>query len=346
MMLDAFVRAKSHAQSALSNEPLAAVGNLGEPARPSENGTAATEKASLDLAAVRSAVETNRIDLYLQPIVSLPQRKVRYYEATSRLRSEAGEMLHASAFVPLAESGDLMPKIDSMVAFRCIQLVRRLLLKNHEIGMFCHLSAQTLSDAIFLPQMLEFLAANRAIAPSLVLQFKHSAVAAMGATEHEGLAALSDRGFRFSLDDVTDLRLDPTELANRGFRFIKVHSDVLLKTHWRGLPGVQPADFSDLLGRHGIELIVDRIENEKSVIDLLDHDVRYGQGSLFSPPRPVRPEALQPAPDAADARAPARSAEGNPLPPASHPAVPASPRAQDAEPGTLMHMSTGIAARG
>ena len=154
----------------------------------------------MDLAAVRSAVETNRIDLYLQPIVSLPQRKVRYYEATSRLRSEEGEMLHASAFVPLAESGDLMPKIDSKVAFRCIQLVRRLLLKNHDIGMFCHLSAQTLSDAIFLPQMLEFLAANRAIAPSLVLQFKHSAVAAMGATEHEGLAALSDRGFRFSLD--------------------------------------------------------------------------------------------------------------------------------------------------
>ena len=31
---------------------------------------------------IAAAVDSNRIDLYLQPIVTLPQRKVRYYEAT------------------------------------------------------------------------------------------------------------------------------------------------------------------------------------------------------------------------------------------------------------------------
>jgi cyclic-di-GMP phosphodiesterase TipF (flagellum assembly factor) len=30
---------------------------------------------------VRAAIEANRVELYLQPIVTLPQRKVRYYEA-------------------------------------------------------------------------------------------------------------------------------------------------------------------------------------------------------------------------------------------------------------------------
>ena len=35
----------------------------------------------------------NRIDLYLQPIVTLPQRKVRFYEALSRLRTEDGEIV-------------------------------------------------------------------------------------------------------------------------------------------------------------------------------------------------------------------------------------------------------------
>ena len=29
------------------------------------------------------------------------------------------------------------------------------------------------------------------------------------------------------------------------------------------------------------------------MVDLLDYDVRFGQGFLFSPPRPVRAEALQ-----------------------------------------------------
>jgi cyclic-di-GMP phosphodiesterase TipF (flagellum assembly factor) len=29
------------------------------------------------------------------------------------------------------------------------------------------------------------------------------------------------------------------------------------------------------------------------VVDLLDYDVKFGQGFLFSPPRPVRPEVMQ-----------------------------------------------------
>ncbi len=36
---------------------------------------------------VLQAIDAQRIDMYLQPIVTLPQRKVRYYEATSRLRT-------------------------------------------------------------------------------------------------------------------------------------------------------------------------------------------------------------------------------------------------------------------
>src|SRR4051794_5979520 len=35
------------------------------------------------LAAVKNAVEENRLDIYLQPMVTLPQRKVRYYEAVT-----------------------------------------------------------------------------------------------------------------------------------------------------------------------------------------------------------------------------------------------------------------------
>src|SRR5262249_43421138 len=41
------------------------------------------------------------------------------------------------------------------------------------------------------------------------------------------------------------------------------------------------------------DLIAERIETETTVVDLLDYDVRFGQGFLFSPPRPVRAEALQ-----------------------------------------------------
>jgi cyclic-di-GMP phosphodiesterase, flagellum assembly factor TipF len=245
------------------------------------------------LATLRNAIEATRIDLFLQPIVTLPQRKVRYYEAMSRLRSETGEVLQAADFIPPAERGGLMPKIDNLVVFRCVQVIRRLLVKNREIGLFCNLSGATLIDGTVFPQMIEFLEANRAIAPSVVFEFTQSFLRTAGPIENEALAALAERGFRFSLDNVTDLRLEPRELATRGFRFIKIPATLLLGRVGGAASDIHPADLSDLLGRFGVDLIAERIESEGMAVDLLDYDVRFGQGFLFSPPRPVRAEALQ-----------------------------------------------------
>jgi len=255
------------------------------------------------LAAIDGATASGRIDLYLQPIVTLPQRKVRYYEALSRLKADNGEVVAAADFLKFAEAGGLMPKLDNLSLLRCVQVVRRLLLKNRDIGLFCNLSTATLADAGF-PQFLQFIEANRAIAPSLVFEFTQSAVRAMGPIEHESLAALAEHGFRFSMDNLTDLRVEPRELTERGFRFVKAPAALLLNRIGAVSTDIHPADLSDLLGRFGIDLIADHIEAETAVVDLLNYDLRFGQGFLFSPPRPVRAEALQGAeaakPDAAE----------------------------------------------
>jgi len=242
---------------------------------------------------IREAVDSNRIDLFLQPIVTLPQRKVRYYEAVARLRAGDGDPLMAADFLPYAEVGGLMPKIDNLMMFRCVQVVRRLLAKNREIGLFCNLSASTLVDAETFPQFTEFMEANKAIAPALVFEFTQGALRQMGPIENESLAALRERGYRFSLDNVTDLRIEPRDLAERGFRFVKVQSGLLLNRSGVTLSDIHPQDFSGLLSRHNIELIAAKIESEAAVVDLLDYDVKFGQGFLFSPPRPVRPEVMQ-----------------------------------------------------
>ncbi len=272
-------------------------------------------------ATIRSAIDANRVDLYLQPMVTLPQRKVRYYEALSRLRSDKGDVVLATDFLGPADAHGLMPKIDNLVIFRCVQVVRRLLSKNREIGLFCNISGSTLTDGSVFPQLLEFLEANRAICSSIVLELPQSALLSAGPIELESLSALAERGYRFSLDNVTDLRFEPRDLLARGFRFVKVRADVLLKR----VPvtsDIDPADLADLLRRFGIDLIAERIESEGSVVDLLEYGVRFGQGFVFSPPRPVRAEALQ---GIADSGRPAEVAPSVP------PAKPA--RAQVAAPG-------------
>ncbi|MVT54488.1 EAL domain-containing protein [Bradyrhizobium yuanmingense] len=242
------------------------------------------------LATLRNAVDENRIDIFLQPMVTLPQRKVRFYEAVTRLRDERDQLIAAEEFISIAEASGLIGRIDNMVMLRCVQVLRRLMVRNKDVGVFCNVAASTLGNSTTFAQCLDFLEANRALAPSLVLEFKQSTFRNLGPAETENLAALAQRGFRFSIDHVTDLRIEPRELADRGVRFIKVPAALLLDPKQASASDIHPSDLSDLLGRFGIDLIAERIEGERAVVDLLDYDVRFGQGFLFAPPRPLRPE--------------------------------------------------------
>jgi cyclic-di-GMP phosphodiesterase TipF (flagellum assembly factor) len=260
-----------------------------KPAPSAETTSHARNQPQL-LAAVKNAVEESRLDIYLQPMVTLPQRKVRFYEAVTRLRDEKDQILAADDFIPTAEAGGLIGKIDHMVMLRCIQVLRRLMVRNKDVGVFCNVSAATLGNPVNFAQCLDFLEANRALAPSFVLEFKQATFRHLGPTEIENLAALSQRGYRFSIDHVTDLRIEPRDLADRGVRFIKVPAALLLDPKQSSTSDIHPSDLSDLLGRFGIDLIAEKIEGERAVVDLLDYDVRFGQGFLFAPPRPLRPE--------------------------------------------------------
>lgn len=242
--------------------------------------------------ALRNAIAADIIELYLQPVVTLPQRRLRYYEAVARLQAGNGEIIGVGDLLSEPEAMTLIAKLDYLAAGRCVQIVRRLLLQKREVGLFCNVAAATLADASF-SKFLALMDANRAIAAALVFEFTQSAVREMGPVEHASLAALAERGFRFSMDNLSDLRVNARELNERGFRFVKVPAPLLFNRLGAVTADIRPAEFSNLLGRFGIDLIADRIEHEHTVIDLLDYDVRFGQGALFSPPRPLRAGVLE-----------------------------------------------------
>lgn len=245
------------------------------------------------IAAVREMLDDNRADLYLQPIVSLPQRRLRYYETFTRLRKNDGTLLLPGDFLAAAERGGLLPRIDHLALSRGAQIVRRLLSKNRDIGLICNVAAKTLADPESSHQLLKFFDANQELATALLLELPQSFWRASGPLAQATLAALAKRGVRFSMDHVTDLRMEPRELANRSLRLIKVPARLLLTDEAPRETDIHPADLADLMARFGIGLIAEQIESEATVAELLDLEVRFGQGFVFSPPRPVRADVLQ-----------------------------------------------------
>ena len=242
---------------------------------------------------IRASLEENRVDLYLQPIVSLPQRKLRFYEALSRLRAEDGSVIMPAQYIKVAAPAGLMSVVDNLLLFRCVQIVRRLTQKSREIGVFCNISGDTLADLEFFPQFLDYMQINRDLAGQIVFEFAQDAILKAGAAGEKNLADLAGLGFALSMDHVETLALDFVKLKTMGFRHLKVRADMLT----RGMNGAGAAvaaeDFKKLLSRHGLNLIAERVEDEKTVLQLLDYSVDYAQGFLFGEPRAVRDDAAR-----------------------------------------------------
>jgi cyclic-di-GMP phosphodiesterase TipF (flagellum assembly factor) len=264
---------------------------------------------------VGEAVGQNRIELFLQPVVTLPHRKVRYYEALMRLRMPDDRIVVAADFLPYAQASGLLPEIDHLMLSRCVRVVRRLQAKNRDVGVLCNISGATLTDPVAFPRILDLVQANRALASALTFEIPYAVIRGGDLRESESISALTDLGFRISVDHVTDLRFDPGDLAGRKCAFVKIPAAVLLDPHQQASAKIHLADLSGLLARFGMDLVAEKIENESTVVDLFDFDVKFAQGNLFSPPRPIRPESMedvappaqQPAFDATASRAaPAR----------------------------------------
>src|SRR6202012_2606457 len=105
-------------------EDTGSVAAVAAPANIAHEGSPSRSQAQI-LLAVKNAVEENRIDIHLQPMVSLPQRKVRFYEAVTRLRDDKDQILTADDFIGIAEAAGLIGRIDHMVMLRCVQVLRR-----------------------------------------------------------------------------------------------------------------------------------------------------------------------------------------------------------------------------
>lgn len=246
------------------------------------------DAAILDI--VRSGLEQNRVDLVLQPIVRLPQRKRVFYEAFTRIRTEDGSMLVPNQYIGIAEREGLVAAIDNMLLFRCVQLVRRTQSKKANIGFFCNISAHSLTDRHFFGNFVEFMADNTQLASDLIFEFPYAIIANRDEEIERHLRHLASLGFRFSVDQVSSLNIDYDDLAALRFKYIKMDSETLLGEVRAPSGAIAIEDIKRVADRHGIDMIVEKIESEDELLELLDLRIDYGQGYLFGEPRLARPD--------------------------------------------------------
>ncbi|HEY3149825.1 MAG TPA: EAL domain-containing protein, partial [Dongiaceae bacterium] len=241
------------------------------------------EQTILDL--VREGLRENAVELALQPIVSLPQRKRRFFECFSRVRTGDGKIIVPEQYLAVAERHGLVTAIDNLLLFRCIQTLRRIRKSNANVGFFLNISPNTLADRGFFRDFIQLMAQNIELAPALVFEFPQRALAQADDSLWRDLDRLAQMGFRFSIDQITDLDIDAATLSGRHFRFLKLEAGRVMEAARTGLFGNDPKLLKRTLDSYAIDLIIERIETEPMLLEVLDLQIDFGQGYLFGEPR-------------------------------------------------------------
>ena len=246
------------------------------------------------------AFEQDGLEIHLQPVVSLPQRKVVAYEALARLRiggPGAAAPAEPETFLPVLERYGRTTELDRRMLQRAALVVRHLARRGSDTLLTYALSPLSLFEPGLLRELGRAVAEDPSLA-GLVIALPQASWRGLDAGQRGLLMPLRGR-IGFSLDRPDDLRFDAVDLAALGIGQVRVPAAMLLRS--QAIPGslsdLAVEDTGPALARVGIRLVATGITDEADIPDLIDLDVPFAQGAAFAAPRPVRTEVLTAPPE-------------------------------------------------
>lgn len=233
---------------------------------------------------LRRAASAEDIEVHLQPVMTLGDRRAQLYEAFPRVRDGRGGLVRPEAYQrPAAEAG-LLADIDRAAFRRTVQILGRLIERGKQRPIFTALSADALRDGTFLRAFHETLKAGPAFSANLVFELPEAELTRLGPAERDAIHALANAGFRFSLQDV--VQLDMGLIGDLPIAFVK-----LMPIALSGQPG-HAAGLVARVRSIGAEPVVDGVQDEHDIAVAQALGIVLGQGGYLSEPRPLKADVV------------------------------------------------------
>ena len=235
-----------------------------------------------------NAMRQNRVDLYLQPLVTLPQRKLAYHECSVRLRSAEGRAVAPSSYEKTMQESGFSAPFENLRLLRAIQHLHGAPSAAEGIGYLCMVSPTSMAKGDFLRNFLAYLSNCGGLADRVVFGFREGDLLSPDKAALAPIGTLLDNGFPLCLCSPQSLDIDAAGLAELGVKLVKIDAGVLMSVIPNDLAVAQFRKSKRALEEAGISLIVDGVDNESTLVELLEFNIDFGQGPLFGEPRRVR----------------------------------------------------------
>ncbi len=233
---------------------------------------------------LHQAIQNNKIEIFAQPIVKLPSRHAMFLELFVRIRAKSGVYLSAEKYRKLAEKETVLKDIDHLLLLHAIDAIRSDDRRGQSLGYFINVAAKSLTDTLFMGDLLEFVRSNRDLCRRMVFEFQYNDFIQLNPAQQKIIDGLTHLGCFISVDNVGDLHINADALAESGVNFLKFDAKKLVELCNSDEGAMQVARMKSSIDRAGIQLIVEKIENNFALKELLDFEIDYGEGFLFGKP--------------------------------------------------------------
>ncbi|MES2729262.1 MAG: EAL domain-containing protein [Pseudomonadota bacterium] len=234
---------------------------------------------------LHDALNEARMNVVIQPIMRLPQRRPAMLEVFARLPSKTGHpAVPAQRFIPGLRQSHKVALIDRLALQYAFDLILDPARSGHTLPYMINIGSETLKDGAFMTRLLHVLKQQNRLAHRLIFEMRQVDFQALPApllAIMDGMAAL---GCRFSMDNVDMPQFTRSFLRKHHISFVKL-SGARLSHMARTASGVETVRrIRANLARDGVTLIAERIEHNPVLMDVLDLGLDYGQGYYLAQP--------------------------------------------------------------
>lgn len=237
---------------------------------------------------LRRAIENDELELYYQPIMSLPSREIAGLEALLRWRRDGVEVAPPQKFIKVAEDRGLISMIGGWALRKaCMTLVNlNAEYPDRTLFMNVNVSARQFLQTNFLDQVREIIDDTGVDPSMLILEVTESAAVINLAQTARILDQLRGWNVRINLDDFGTGYSSLSHLQSLPFDGIKIDKSFIMnqsaeQSSWSIVNAIL-----QLGNAMNLKVVAEGIETEFQLEKLAEMGCEFGQGFLFSNPLP------------------------------------------------------------
>jgi diguanylate cyclase (GGDEF)-like protein len=235
---------------------------------------------------IRHALDEMRFQLFCQKIIPLQTTipDEEHIEILLRMLDDEGQLVPPGAFIPAAERYGLMVEVDRFVIRETLSWIEA----NPMHGLVSiNLSAQSITDPMFLNDLVTLIKVNPTIATNLLFEVTETSTISNLQKAQQFIEELTNLGCRFALDDFGSGMSSFGYLKHLRVNFLKIDGEFVQDIMRDPIDLSMVKTINEVAHIMGMQTIAEYVENDATRKILQNIGVDYGQGYGIARPIPL-----------------------------------------------------------